>query len=61
MKKLCCIIALFGIGVAANAQSKPAWVDNPSVAYPERLYVSAVGEGCVEVRKGFSNCLRPLL
>lgn len=26
-------------------QSKPAWVDTPSSAYPETLYVSAVGGG----------------
>jgi hypothetical protein len=45
MKRLCCIIALFGIGLAAYAQSKPAWVDSPSAVYPERLYASAVGYG----------------
>jgi hypothetical protein len=45
MKKLYVFIALFGIGLAAYAQSKPAWVDNPSAVYPERLYVSAVGYG----------------
>jgi hypothetical protein len=45
MKKLCLFIVLFGIGLAGYAQSKPAWVDNPSAAYPARLYVSAVGYG----------------
>jgi predicted fused transcriptional regulator/phosphomethylpyrimidine kinase len=45
MKKLCLFIALFSVGLAASAQSKPAWVDNPSAAYPARLYVSAVGYG----------------
>jgi hypothetical protein len=45
MKKLCLVIALFGIGLAAFAQSKPAWVDNPSGVYPVRLYVCAVGYG----------------
>jgi hypothetical protein len=28
-----------------NAQDKPAWVDKPSTAYPEKLFVSAVGAG----------------
>ncbi|MDR0642469.1 MAG: hypothetical protein LBG07_08420, partial [Treponema sp.] len=27
------------------AQDKPAWVDKPSIVYPERLYVSVVGYG----------------
>jgi hypothetical protein len=45
MKKMCVFAVFFGIALAANAQSKPAWVDNPSAVYPERLYVSAVGYG----------------
>jgi hypothetical protein len=27
------------------AQARPPWVDRPSTAYPDRLYVSAVGSG----------------
>jgi hypothetical protein len=45
MKRLCLFIGLFVIGLAAYAQNKPAWVDNPSAAYPERLYAAAVGYG----------------
>jgi hypothetical protein len=45
MKKFCCVIALFGVGLAAYAQNKPAWVDNPSAVYPAQLYASAVGSG----------------
>jgi hypothetical protein len=45
MRKLCFAAALFVAAIAANAQSKPAWVDSPSAAYPERLYISAVGSG----------------
>jgi hypothetical protein len=45
VKKLYFLAALFLAGFAANAQSKPAWVDNPSAAYPEQIYVSAVGYG----------------
>jgi hypothetical protein len=30
---------------SASAQSKPEWVDRPSAAYPDPLYVSAVGAG----------------
>jgi hypothetical protein len=45
MKKLWLVIALFGTGYVTNAQNKPAWVDNPSAVYPERLYLSAVGYG----------------
>jgi hypothetical protein len=39
---------VFMIGLVcmyAGAQDKPAWVDQPSAVYPERLYVSAVGSG----------------
>ena len=45
MKKGCCVVVFFGVWLAAYAQSKPAWVDNPSAAYPELLYVCAVGYG----------------
>jgi hypothetical protein len=45
MKKIYVFAALFNIALAASAQSKPEWVDNPSAVYPERLYVSAVGYG----------------
>jgi predicted fused transcriptional regulator/phosphomethylpyrimidine kinase len=45
MKKLCVFAVFFGIALAANAQSKPAWVDNLSAVYPERLYAGAVGYG----------------
>jgi hypothetical protein len=45
MRKWYFLIVLFGVTLAANAQSKPAWVDNPSAVYPERFFVSAVGYG----------------
>jgi hypothetical protein len=45
MKKIYVFVALFNIALMANAQSKPAWVDNPSAVYPQRVYVSAVGYG----------------
>jgi hypothetical protein len=45
MRKWYFLIVLLGAALAANAQSKPAWVDNPSAVYPERLFVSAVGYG----------------
>ncbi|MDR1230065.1 MAG: LPP20 family lipoprotein [Spirochaetaceae bacterium] len=45
MKRFCLLIGLFGIGLAAYAQNKPAWVDNPSAEYSAQLYVTAVGPG----------------
>jgi hypothetical protein len=45
MKKVCFFALVFCAGLAGYAQSKPAWVDNPSAAYPEQRYVSAVGYG----------------
>jgi hypothetical protein len=45
MKKVSVFAALFGVCLAVSAQNKPAWVGDPSAVYPERLYVSAVGEG----------------
>jgi hypothetical protein len=45
MKKICVFAVFFGIALAANAQSKPAWVDNLSAVYPERFYAGAVGYG----------------
>ncbi|MDR2020947.1 MAG: hypothetical protein LBQ14_09300 [Treponema sp.] len=42
-----CLLVLLGLGGFArgNAQTKPAWVDNPSAVYPEGVYVSATGAG----------------
>jgi hypothetical protein len=46
MKNVCLFVFLALSGFApAGAQTKPAWVDNPSTVYPDRLYVSAVGAG----------------
>jgi hypothetical protein len=40
------IFLFFMIGTSfIYAQNKPAWTDNPSAVYPNRLYASAVGIG----------------
>jgi hypothetical protein len=46
MKKSITLVFMLGlVCMYAGAQDKPAWVDQPSAVYPERLYVSAVGSG----------------
>ena len=32
-------------GCAMRGGNRPEWVDNPKLAYPENLYLVAVGEG----------------
>jgi hypothetical protein len=45
MKKWGFVAVVFYAGIAVCAQSKPAWVDNPSVTYPPQIYLCAVGYG----------------
>jgi hypothetical protein len=44
MKRITFVVFFLYIGLAfVNAQNKPGWVDRPSVLFPDRLFVSAVG------------------
>ncbi|MDR1627123.1 MAG: hypothetical protein LBT33_11350 [Spirochaetia bacterium] len=45
MKKLTIFLFAALCATTLAAQDRPAWVDKPSIAYPEKLFVSAVGIG----------------
>jgi hypothetical protein len=46
VKKIVFLVFFVCLGfMSVHAQDKPVWVDKPSAAYPDRLYVSAVGSG----------------
>jgi hypothetical protein len=46
VKKIVSLFLMAGMGfLYAQARDAPLWVNKPSAAYPEHLYVSAVGSG----------------
>jgi hypothetical protein len=51
MKKLLILLVCFAMIISCSAkkasknQGKPKWVDNPKSAYPESVYLSALGSG----------------